>query len=140
MKKEARNPRHEKTDPVPVKPPVHRQRQHTVDERIRAAIRSDRMQQIAEARGMESFQEADDFDIEDDPIDPLTPYERDFEGSVTQDMLERAKARVTVPQVQIGEKTFSGKTAMEMVEYLKQAPQAAIDKLLGRAAPSEAKE
>jgi hypothetical protein len=32
----------------------------------------------AEELGDETFEEADDFDIEDDPVDPRTPYEAVF--------------------------------------------------------------
>lgn len=66
-------------DPVPLAPPVGYRREVSQSERIRQMIRSEHMRMAAEIQGMESFEEADDFDVEDDPIDPNTPYEEVFD-------------------------------------------------------------
>lgn len=62
-------------DPVPVAPPVGMTRPMTTEERFRRIIRSEHLARIAEAQGADTFEEAEDFDVEDDPIPPLTPYE-----------------------------------------------------------------
>lgn len=65
-------------DPTPMEIPVAMRRPETSDERIRRIIAHSLSVRAAEA-GLESFEEADDFDIEDDPIDPSTPWEKDFD-------------------------------------------------------------
>lgn len=67
--------RKEYGDPVPVAPPVGLTRPMTTEERFRRIIRSEHLARIAEAQGADTFEEAEDFDVEDDPIPPLTPYE-----------------------------------------------------------------
>lgn len=62
-------------DPVPVAPPVGMTRPMTTEERFRRIIRSEHLARIAEAQGADTFEEAEDFDVEDDPVPPLTPYE-----------------------------------------------------------------
>ncbi|MEM2002569.1 MAG: hypothetical protein QXT77_08000 [Candidatus Methanomethylicaceae archaeon] len=66
---------------VPVAPPVGYQRQPSMVEIIRAQIRSERLAMEAAAAGYETFEEADDFEIEGefDPMDETTPYEAVFE-------------------------------------------------------------
>lgn len=66
-------------DPTPIAPPVGFKRQPSLSEQIRAMIRSEQLRQEAESAGYETFEEADDFDIPDDPIDPTTPYEAVFD-------------------------------------------------------------
>lgn len=64
-------------DPTPVAPPVGYVRQKSMVDIIREQIRSDAL--LARLNDRESFAESDDFDIPDDPIDPHTPYEDEFE-------------------------------------------------------------
>lgn len=66
-------------DPVPMSPPVGYKKQPSMFDTIRGMVRSARLAEEAEAAGMETFEEADDFDIEDDPPDPSTPYETRFD-------------------------------------------------------------
>lgn len=72
--------RREKPDPVPIQPPVGYKKQPSLHEQIRDMIKSEQLARDLAAQGIETFDEADDFDIPDDPIDPSTPYEADFEG------------------------------------------------------------
>lgn len=65
-------------DPVPVAPPVGYRRPPTLQENIQRMIRSEMLQQAAAAEGFDTFEEAEDFDIEDDPVDAQTPYEAVF--------------------------------------------------------------
>lgn len=55
-------------------------------------VRSERLAQEAMAAGYETFEESDDFDIPDDPLDPATPYENEFEPSL-QETQAALKAR-----------------------------------------------
>lgn len=61
-------------DPVPVAPPVGYHRQPTMVEHIRNLVRSEHLRQAAEAAGLESFEDADDFDVPDDLV-PVSAYE-----------------------------------------------------------------
>lgn len=60
--------------PVPVAPPIGWKKTPSLTEQIRAMVRSEALRMAAEAAGAESFEEADDFDVEDDPS-PASPYE-----------------------------------------------------------------
>lgn len=65
-------------DKTPVSIPSGLAQGESMDERIRRIIKHSLSQQ-AIAHGLETFEEADDFEIESDPIDPTTPYEADFD-------------------------------------------------------------
>lgn len=69
---------HEVGDPIPVAPPVGLTRRPTMAEQIQTMIRRE-MSNRAQAEGFETFDEAEDFDIDDDPLDPRTPYEAVFD-------------------------------------------------------------
>lgn len=60
-------------DPTPVSVPAGWSRPLPLAEQIRRMVRQE-MSQHAQAQGMESFEEADDFDVDEDS-DPLSPYE-----------------------------------------------------------------
>lgn len=62
----------------PVEAAIGYKPQPSLAEQIRQMIRSEKLQ--AAYQDAESFEEADDFDIDDDEVDPSTPYERDFDG------------------------------------------------------------
>lgn len=65
-------------DPVPLAPPVGYRPQPSMVDIIRQQIRSAQLAQEAEAAGLETFEEADDFDVDDD-FDPSSPYEEIFD-------------------------------------------------------------
>lgn len=65
-------------DPTPIAPPVGYKKSPSIAEQIRMMIRSEKLKQEAEAAGMETFEEADDFDVDDD-FDPRSPFEEVFE-------------------------------------------------------------
>lgn len=65
-------------DPTPMAPPVHLQRRLTMSEQIQQMIRRE-VSVRADELGMESFEEAEDFLIDDDLPDPHTPYEAVFD-------------------------------------------------------------
>lgn len=65
-------------DPVPMAPPIGYTAPPDIMTMIRTMIRAEDFRKKLEDEGVETFEEADDFDIEDDPLDPLTPYEKIF--------------------------------------------------------------
>lgn len=60
-------------DPTPVAPPVGFTEDIDMFERVRSMVRREMSQQAA-SEGFETFEEADDFDVEDD-MEPFSPYE-----------------------------------------------------------------
>lgn len=70
---------HEIVDPKPMALPVGFKRPETLAEQVARLVRSQHLADAVAAAGYETFEEADDFDIPDDPIDPSTPYEHDFD-------------------------------------------------------------
>lgn len=66
-------------DPVPIAPPLDYVPPPDIMSMIRTMIMSERLKEKLREEGYETPEEADDFDIDDDPLDPLTPYERYFE-------------------------------------------------------------
>lgn len=54
---------------------------------------------MAEAEGMETFEESDDFDVGDD-LDPSTPYEADFDPPSAEVQKAFAPAPESAPSAQ----------------------------------------
>lgn len=75
-------------DPVPLAPPVGYYREPSLVERIRAIVRSEQLASVARSAGIETFEEADDFDVGDD-YDPSSPYEADFEPVPVKELKRR---------------------------------------------------
>lgn len=65
-------------DPTPLAPPAHLRRSMTMAEQIQQMVRRE-ISLRAEDAGFESFEEAEDFEVDDDPPDPHTPYEAVFD-------------------------------------------------------------
>lgn len=80
--------RREIMDPVPIQPPIGYKKAPSLSEQIRDMVRNEKLAQELAAQGAESFEEADDFDIPDDPVDPSSPYEADFEGDAAAALLD----------------------------------------------------
>lgn len=76
----------EMPDPLPLEPPVGYQPRESLTEQIRRMVRSERLAVLAEEDGRETFEESDDFDIPDDPVDPSTPYEADFDRGEVREL------------------------------------------------------
>lgn len=62
-------------DPVPTAPPVGFEQAPDLMDMMRRMIRSETYQQKLEAEGFDTFEEAGDYDVDDDPLPPLTPHE-----------------------------------------------------------------
>lgn len=61
----------EKLDPTPLKTKILLDGPIPIELRLRELIQSERMAQYARQQGVETFEEANDFDIPDDPIPQL---------------------------------------------------------------------
>lgn len=68
----------EVVDSTPLEAPLRVSVPSSSTQSIRAIVQRE-MSRLAELDEMETFEEADDFDIEDDPVDPRTPYEAVFD-------------------------------------------------------------
>lgn len=68
----------EMPDPVPVAPPVGYKPGPTLQDTILHMLKQQALRVAADTADFDSPEEADDFEIEDDPLDPLTPYEAEF--------------------------------------------------------------
>ncbi|AZL82911.1 hypothetical protein [Apis mellifera associated microvirus 39] len=69
---------HEVPDPRPMAIPAGFRRPETLAEQVQRLVRTHISMQ-AQNEGFESFEEAEDFDIEDDHGEPTTPYETEFD-------------------------------------------------------------
>lgn len=85
---------HEVPDPNPMSVPLGMKKPETLAETVRRLVRSERFNQEREEAGEETFDEADDFDVED--FDPTTPYEVFFDPVLNREVspveFERNKA------------------------------------------------
>lgn len=86
----------EPVDSTPMAVPVGLRKPESMDERIRRIVSHSHQKALSDA-GYETFEEADDFDIADDPVDALTPWEQDFDLSAVQAVDAGVVSR---PQVQ----------------------------------------
>lgn len=74
-------------DGRPMEPPVGYVKRPSLTEQIRAMVREHAFQQALEANGVETFEEAEDFDIGDD-YDPSSPYEEYFEPTPNEALIQ----------------------------------------------------
>ena len=77
-------------DPTPIAPPIGYKKQPSMVEIVRDMVRGEQLKALAEANNLETFEEADDFDIEDDPVQLRSQWENDFEPSV-QELVEAGR-------------------------------------------------
>lgn len=68
----------EHPDPTPVAMPIGFEKPESLEEKIRRLTRNEAAI-MAQARGQETFEEADDFDVEDDEGLPGSPWENEFD-------------------------------------------------------------
>lgn len=69
---------HEIPDPQPLEIPAGFKIPETMAEQIRRVTRM-HLSELAREQGMETFEESEDFDIDDDSFDPASPYEEVFD-------------------------------------------------------------
>lgn len=82
----------ELVDPTPIAPPVGYKRVPTLVEQLRQMVRSESLAREAREAGYETFEEADDFDIPDDPLDPKSSHEIGFDPPIPISELRRRQA------------------------------------------------
>lgn len=84
--------RYERPDPRPMAIPIGMERPESLQEKMRRLIRDEAVNMQLAQGGVETFEEADNFNIPDDPIDPSTPYEEDFDphGMIAREQEVRA--------------------------------------------------
>lgn len=73
----------EVVDPTPSIINTGLRKRESIQDQIRRMIRTEASMYAME-NGQESFEEADDFDIADDPIDYTSPYEMSFDPEMEQ--------------------------------------------------------
>lgn len=110
-------------DPRPVAPPVGFVKQPSMVEHIRALVRSEMLRKEADDSGLDTFEEAEDFDTGEDDDDPRTPYEAVFEppaiplpGESSEPPPEPPEPRRDAPQAQ-GTRPKAGETAQLDLEH-----------------------
>ena len=70
-------------DPTPLAPPVGYNPQPSMVEIVRDMVRSERLKQDLDDQGLETFEESEDFDIEDDPV-AQSPWENEFDPPIEE--------------------------------------------------------
>ena len=88
-------------DPTPVAPPINLGRHPSLEVMVQSLVRGELLRQHALQQKKMTFEEFDDLDIPDDPIDPSTPWENDFDPPIREVVQavneERAKAAPPPP-------------------------------------------
>lgn len=77
-------------DPVPLAPPIGYKHQPSMVEIVRDMIKSNNLALAAQSAGKETFEEAEDFDIPDDPVQLVSQWENQHDPSL-QDLLAAGK-------------------------------------------------
>lgn len=72
-------------DPTPVAIPVGFQKPESLAETIRRLVRTEEFRRAVERQGMETFEEADDFEVGED-YDPSSPYETQFDPGLNREV------------------------------------------------------
>lgn len=72
---------------IPMAPPVGYKKRDSIFDIVHAQVTAQLSQQAA-AQQKESFEEFEDFEIPDDPIDRSSPYENDFDPKMRDLILE----------------------------------------------------
>lgn len=96
---------HEICDSRPMEIPMGFKKPESLQEQIRRMIRTEASIRAAD-QGMETWEEADDFDVDDD-FDPTSPWEMNFDPSpVDSSILEPSGSAQTaaVPDQQVSQK------------------------------------
>lgn len=71
-------------DPTPMAPPIGYKKTPSMVEIVRDMVRGERLRQEALESGHETFEEAEDFEIGDDPDLLRSPYENDHEPPLSE--------------------------------------------------------
>lgn len=96
-------------DNIPMAPPVGYRKTPSIIDLMHQAVRETISRQAAEM-GYETFEEADDFDVGDEPEEMRSGWENDFDPSIAEVVQEVEKARKPKKGVS-GEKSPEGEPA-----------------------------
>lgn len=77
-------------DPTPIAIPAGITRPPTLQETIQRFIRNDAIRRHLETQGIETFEEADDFDVPDN-LDPSSPYELVYDQDLGKEVYPHEK-------------------------------------------------
>lgn len=103
-------------DPTQIAPPIGYTRQKSLAEQIREMVRSENLRHLAEQAGHESFEEADDFEMED--FDPTSPYEEVFDSANPAPIPTPLEAAITAAGVSEGARGPAKRPAPERPQPL----------------------
>lgn len=82
-------------DPVPMSPPIGYSPEPNIVDLIRSMVRRE-VSAVAQQEGFETFEEADDFEVDDDELfDKMTEYEKVFEPRAK---VEEVKLKSPLPE------------------------------------------
>lgn len=84
-------------DPVPMAPPVGFSAPPDLMDMMRTMIRNESYQRRLDEEGFDTFEEAGDFDVDDDPLPPLTVHEALFAPPPPSEGGESGKAPQDAP-------------------------------------------
>lgn len=74
--------KYETPDPTPIEVPSGFKVPETMQEMIQRLVKQEDFRKALEQEGAETFEEAEDFDIDDDMWDPQSPYEEVFDPTL----------------------------------------------------------
>lgn len=83
---------HEVLDPTPMAPPVGYVSRPSLVEQLRDMIQGERMRRTAELREMDTFEEADDFEVEDEVMPLDTGYQNEMDPPIRELVSEGSKS------------------------------------------------
>lgn len=113
-------------DPKPVAIPAGFRVPESLEARIARLIRKD-ISDKAAMQGMETFEEAEDFDIEDDMFDPSSPYEEVFDPVLGRGItLQEFNANEAIYRKRYLEAEQKAYAEMERSEALRARPKGAL--------------
>lgn len=104
-------------DPRPVRIPAGFRRPETLAEQVQRLVRT-HISRDAEQNGMETWEEANDFDVDDD-FDPSTPYETFFDPVLGRELtpheFRQNEQALRSEYLQAQERYFEAQDRVEMV-------------------------
>lgn len=92
-------------DSVPLAPPVGYRRQPSIAEQVRQAVQAERRRELEQVT--ESLEQADDFEIPDDPADPGSRWENDREPSI-KELIAAGRKRLAELEAEDAKKKAAG--------------------------------
>lgn len=101
----------EQLDTTPVSIPAGFKKPETMEERIERIVRY-KLSRDAHEQGLETFEESEDFNVDDDSFDPSTPYETFFDPQLG--------AEITPQEFAIHEETYRKRFMKAQTEYFDQ--------------------